>query len=193
MLNIILFGPPGAGKGTQAEKLIERYGLLHISTGEVIRNEIKSGSVLGLQAQKEMEGGKLASDKIVIDIIADYILRNKDSKGTIFDGFPRTTPQAEALDTMLKGINSEVTVMISLEVEDRLLIERLLNRGLTSGRADDMSEEIIQNRINVYKAQTEIVKEYYKKQDKTIEVDGNTGGIEGVAERLAVILDKFVK
>ena len=157
MLNIILFGPPGAGKGTQAEKLIERYGLLHISTGQVIRDEIKKGSPLGKRAEKEMEGGKLASDEIVNDLIADYVDRHKDAKGTIFDGYPRTTAQAETLDGILRGIGSEVTVMISLEVKDEILIERLLNRGLTSGRADDQNAEIIKNRIDVYKAQTEIV------------------------------------
>ena len=193
MVNIILFGPPGAGKGTQAEKLIERYGLLHMSTGEVMRNEIKSKSALGLQAEKEMAGGNLASDELVINIIKDFISKNKDIKGTIFDGFPRTTPQAEALDTMLKGINSDVTVMVSLEVEDDLLVERLLNRGLTSGRADDSNEEIIRNRIKVYKAQTEVVKSFYSKQGKTIEMDGNTGGIDGVAERLIANIDKFIK
>jgi len=193
MVNIILFGPPGAGKGTQAEKLIERYGLLHMSTGEVMRNEIKSKSALGLQAEKEMAGGNLASDELVINIIKDFISKNKDIKGTIFDGFPRTTPQAEALDAMLKGINSEVTVMVSLEVEDDILVERLLNRGLTSGRADDSNEEIIRNRIKVYKAQTEVVKSYYAKQGKTIEMDGNTGGIDGVAERLIANIDKYIK
>lgn len=193
MINLILFGPPGAGKGTQADKLVERYGLLHISTGEVIRNEIKSGSKLGMQAATEMEGGKLASDALVISIIADYIKKNQDAVGTIFDGFPRTTPQAEALDKMLAEVGSQVNVMISLEVEDQILIERLMNRGLTSGRADDSDPKIIQNRIDVYKAQTEIVKKHYGKQGKCIEIDGNTGGIEGVAERLFKEVDKFIQ
>ena len=193
MLNIILFGPPGAGKGTQAEKLIERYGLLHISTGQVIRDEMKKGSALGKRAEKEMEGGKLASDEIVNEIIADYVDHHKDAKGTIFDGYPRTTAQAEALDGILHNIGSEVTVMISLEVMDKILIERLLNRGLTSGRADDQNPEIIQNRIDVYKAQTEIVKEYYRKQGKLIEIEGNTGGIDKVFERICDALDKYIK
>lgn len=183
MLNIVLFGPPGAGKGTQADKLLEKYKILHISTGEVIRNEIKAGSELGIQVQKEMEGGGLASDSVVVSIIGDYIKSNKDSKGAIYDGFPRTTPQAEAFDAMLKQIDEEVTIVLSLEVEDEELITRLLNRGLTSGRADDQNREIIENRIKVYKSQTELVKDHYKKQNKVIEING-IGSVDAIFERL---------
>ena len=191
MLNIVLFGPPGAGKGTQADKLMERYGLLHISTGEVIREQIKAGTELGKRAEKEMEGGALASDEIVINIIADFVDHHKDAKGVIFDGFPRTTPQAEAFDRVLAAEGLDVTMMLSLDVPDRELIERLLLRGKSSGRADDQSEEIIVNRIAVYKKQTEVVKRFYEKQGKYVAVDG-TGGIDVVFGRLCEIIDRYI-
>ncbi len=191
MLNIVLFGPPGAGKGTQADKLMEHYGLLHISTGEVIREQIKAGTELGKRAEKEMEGGALASDEIVIKIIADFVEQHKSAKGVIFDGFPRTTPQAEAFDQVLSEEGLEVTMMLALEVPDQELIERLLLRGKSSGRADDQSEEIIVNRIAVYKKQTEIVKQFYEKQGKFISVDG-TGGIDVVFGRLCDIIDRYI-
>ncbi len=192
MLNIVLFGPPGAGKGTQADKLVEHYGLLHISTGEVIREQVKAGTPLGKQAEKEMAGGALASDELVISIIADYIKKHKDAKGTIFDGFPRTTPQAEAFDRMLTEEGEEVSVMVALSVPDEELIARLLNRGKVSGRADDQSREVIENRIKVYKAQTAIVKDFYEKQNKYVEIDG-MGTIDEIFARLCNVIDKFVK
>lgn len=189
MLNIILFGPPGAGKGTQADLLIEKYNLLHISTGEVIREEIKQGTLLGIEAAKQMEGGNLASDEIVISIIGDFLKTHKNgAKGTIFDGFPRTTPQAEAFDTMLTAIGEKVTFMVSLDVPEEELIARLLNRGKVSGRADDQSREVILNRIKVYKAQTAIVTKFYEAQGKYIEIDG-MGGVEAVHNRLCHIID----
>ena len=178
MLNIVLFGPPGAGKGTQADKLVEHYGLLHISTGEVIREQVKAGTPLGKQAEKEMAGGALASDEL--------------AKGTIFDGFPRTTPQAEAFDRMLTEEGEEVSVMVALSVPDEELIARLLNRGKVSGRADDQSREVIENRIKVYKAQTAIVKDFYEKQNKYVEIDG-MGTIDEIFARLCNVIDKFVK
>lgn len=192
MLNIVLFGPPGAGKGTQAEKIIEKYGLLHISTGEVIRREVQAGTPLGLQAQKEMQGGGLASDEIVISIICDYIKANQGAVGAIFDGFPRTTVQAEAFDKLLSQIGEEVTVMIAMDVPDEELISRLLNRGLTSGRADDQSREVIENRIRVYNAQTAIVKDHYDKLDKYISVDG-IGTVDEVFNRISEAIDKSKK
>lgn len=192
MLNIVLFGPPGAGKGTQAEKIIEKYGLLHISTGEVIRREVQAGTPLGLQAQKEMQGGGLASDEIVISIICDYIKANQGAVGAIFDGFPRTTVQAEAFDKLLSQIGEEVTVMIAMDVPDEELISRLLNRGLTSGRADDQSPEVIENRIRVYNAQTAIVKDHYDKLDKYISVDG-IGTVDEVFNRISEAIDKSKK
>ena len=188
MLNIVLFGPPGAGKGTQADKLKERYNLQHLSTGEVIRRQIEAGTELGLKAQEQMRDGSLASDDIVIGIIDSYIESHGNGAGTIFDGFPRTTPQAEAFDKMLSRHGQEVTAMIALSVPDEEVVARLLNRGKVSGRADDRSEEVIRNRIEVYKAQTEVVKTFYAKQGKYIEVDG-TGDIDEVFGRLCDVID----
>lgn len=183
MFNLVLFGPPGAGKGTQAEKLIEKYGFNHISTGEVIRQEIKKGSALGRSVQQYIESGQLAPDSLVIDIIANYVENNKDAKGNIFDGFPRTTVQAEAFDEIMAKNGTPVNMMLSLEVEDEVLIDRLLSRGKVSGRADDCNEEVIKNRIDVYKAQTAIVADFYKKQNKHKSVNG-VGSIDEIFERL---------
>lgn len=183
MFNLVLFGPPGAGKGTQAEKLIEKYGFNHISTGEVIRQEIKKGSALGRSVQQYIESGQLAPDSLVIDIIANYVENNKDAKGNIFDGFPRTTVQAEAFDEIMAKNGTPVNMMLSLEVEDEVLIDRLLSRGKVSGRADDCNEEVIKNRIDVYKAQTAIVADFYKKQNKHKSING-VGSIDEIFERL---------
>lgn len=191
MLNLILFGPPGAGKGTQADDLIKKYNLLHLSTGDIIRAEVKANTPLGIKVKECIEAGKLADDDIVIEIINNYIQKHKDINGTIFDGFPRTIAQAQALDAMLKNISEEVSIVVSLEVPDNILIERLLNRGLTSGRADDASQEVIQNRIDVYKEQTSAVKGYYAKQNKVSEVNG-VGSIEDIFSRIVSSVDKVL-
>ena len=188
MLNIVLFGPPGAGKGTQAEKLQQKYGILHLSTGEVIRQEMNRGSELGRLAAQQMEGGKLASDELVLGIIENYLQEHRTAPGVIFDGFPRTLPQAEAFDSMLKKIGTQVTVMLALDVPDEVVTERILTRGKTSGRADDQSLETIQNRIAVYKKQTAVVADFYKKQDKFRAVNG-VGTMDKISARLCAAFD----
>lgn len=191
MVNLILFGPPGSGKGTQAEKIIAKYGLSHISTGDIIRKEVMSGSDFGIKAKAIIERGELLPDEHVIAIISKYIASNKDVKGTIFDGFPRTISQSEAIDTMLKEIDSTVTLVLSLEVEDDVLVERILLRGATSGRADDLNEDIIRNRISVYKEQTSAVKGYYETQGKVIEVNG-VGSLEVIFADISKAIDKVL-
>lgn len=192
MFNLVLFGPPGAGKGTQAEKLIKKYGFNHISTGEVIRDQIRKGTELGLSVQSYIEKGLLAPDELVINIIADYIASHKDAKGNIFDGFPRTTVQAEAFDKIMNSNGIPVSVMLSLEVPDEELVKRLLLRGKESGRADDSNESVIRNRINVYKAQTAVVADYYKPQGKFRAVNG-LGTIDEIFDRLCKEIDSLLK
>lgn len=192
MFNIVLFGPPGAGKGTQASKLIEKYGFNHISTGEAIRDEISKGTELGLSVRDYIEAGRLAPDRLVVGIIEDYVERQGVTKGNIFDGFPRTTPQAEAFDVLLEKHGKSIDVMLSLDVEDDELVKRLLLRGKESGRADDASEEVIRNRISVYKAQTAVVASYYKPQGKYRAVDG-LGSVDEVFDRLCKEIDAIMR
>lgn len=191
MINILLFGPPGAGKGTQAAFLVERYGLVELSTGEVIRREMAQNTPLGIEAAKQMEGGNLASDEIVISIVSKYIDEAKGN-GTIFDGFPRTLDQAKALDKMLAEKGDSVTALVSLEVPKDEVIARMKHRAKTSGRSDDASEEIMSNRIDVYEAKTKIVKDHYKGLGKCIEING-TLSIEGVAEEIKTALADIIK
>ena len=148
MLNIVLFGPPGAGKGTQSEMLIEKYNLKHLSTGDILRAEIANQTKLGLEAKKSMDKGLLVSDKVVIGMIGSQLEKHRESNGFIFDGFPRTTEQALALDDLLSNMQIKIKAMIALEVDDNELIRRLLERGKNSGRSDDQSEEIISNKLN---------------------------------------------
>ena len=192
MFNLVLFGPPGAGKGTQAEKLIEKYGFNHISTGEVIREQIRKGTELGRSVQSYIEKGQLAPDGLVIDIIADYVAKHKDAKGNIFDGFPRTTVQAKAFDEIMEKNGTPVSVMLSLEVPDEELVKRLLLRGKESGRADDSNEGVIRDRIDVYKAQTAVVADHYTPQGKHRAVNG-LGTIDEIFGRLCQEIESLNK
>lgn len=188
MLNIVLFGPPGAGKGTQSERLIERYGLIHLSTGDIFRYHLKNETELGKLAQTFMDQGHLVPDEVTINMLKDEVLKQSDPKGFIFDGFPRTNPQAHALDTLLKELNTSITVMLGLEVEEKELKARLTNRAISSGRADDADPEIIANRIAVYNRETAPVKEFYAAQDKYMAIDG-IGTIDSITERLYSAID----
>ncbi|MGF7216695.1 adenylate kinase [Spirosoma lacussanchae] len=172
MLNLVLFGPPGAGKGTQSEKLIQKYNLVHLSTGDLLRSQIAAGTELGMRAKQLMDQGLLVPDEVVIGMI-DYKLReNQEAAGFIFDGFPRTVPQAQALDQLLAQYNTQITTMIALVVDDAELIRRLLKRGETSGRPDDRDETTARRRVSVYNSETAPVADYYNQQQKYIAVDG---------------------
>ena len=188
MLNIILFGAPGCGKGTQAALIKEKYNINHISTGEVIRGEIMSGTELGKSMQSYIEAGQLAPDSIVIGMIRNYMHEHKDASGNIFDGFPRTTAQAVAFDEILAADGESVSVMIYMDVPEEELVKRILLRGKDSGRADDASEDVIRNRIEVYRAQTEIVASHYAKQNKYVAVDG-VGSLDEVFGRICSAID----
>ena len=190
MINIVLFGPPGAGKGTQANFLKDKYNLVHISTGDVFRYNIKNETALGTLAKSYMDRGQLVPDEVTIDILNAEVEKNADANGFIFDGFPRTNAQAEALDTMLDTKDSQINAMVALEVDDEVLVGRLLERGKTSGRPDDADEGIIRNRIKEYYDKTAILKDYYSAQDKYYGVDG-VGSIEEITERLSEVLDRL--
>lgn len=188
MLNLVLFGPPGAGKGTQSEKLIAKYQLVHLSTGDILRNEIKNQTALGLEAKKLMDAGILVPDEVVIGMIGNKLEENKNAKGFIFDGFPRTTAQAQALDKLLEGKNTSVTMMLALEVDNEELTKRLLLRGKDSGRADDSDESIIRNRIAEYNKKTAPLKDYYSAQGKFHAVNG-IGSIDEIFTALCRLID----
>jgi adenylate kinase len=183
MLNLVLFGPPGAGKGTQSERLIKKYNLVHLSTGDILRSEIAGGTALGLEAKKLMDQGILVPDEVVIGMIRSKLEQNKGAQGFIFDGFPRTTAQAQALDRLLEEMGASIGMMLALEVDDEELTRRLLSRGKDSGRADDQNEDIIRNRIKEYNNKTAPLKEYYSKQGKFHAVQG-TGEIDEIFSSL---------
>lgn len=191
MFNLILFGPPGSGKGTQSEKLIEKYGLKHLSTGDLLRSEIAAQTPLGLEAKKLMDKGQLVPDEVVIGMISTALDTNPQAKGFLFDGFPRTVAQAEALDKLLKLKNTQINVMISLLVAEEELVKRLLNRGLTSGRSDDTNEEVIRARIVEYRNKTSVVADYYKKFDKFSEVKGE-GSIDEIFDSISAVIDEHL-
>jgi len=171
MFNLVLFGPPGSGKGTQSENIISKFGLLHVSTGDLLRAEKKAETPLGLEAKRFMDNGELVPDEVVIGMISSKIDANPDAKGFIFDGFPRTVAQAEALDNLLSFKNNPINLVVSLQVKEEELIKRLLERGKESGRVDD-NEEVITKRIKVYHQETSPVAEFYKEQEKLVTVEG---------------------
>jgi adenylate kinase len=183
MLNIVLFGPPGAGKGTQSEKLIEKFQLIHLSTGDLLRSEIAQQTELGMQAKLLMDKGELVPDAVVIGMIRSKLEHNQQANGFIFDGFPRTAAQAEALDNLLSEKNTSINCMLALEVDNEELTKRLLLRGQDSGRADDQNEEIIRNRIKEYNNKTAPLKEFYSAQNKFHAVNG-IGSIDEIFNAL---------
>jgi len=191
MLNIVLFGPPGAGKGTQAEFLIKNFGLIHISTGDLLRNEIANKTELGIKAKVLMDKGNLVPDEVVEGMIKNQLTAHSDAKGFIFDGFPRTAAQAKVLDELLKGINSAVTAMVALEVEKQELISRILNRGKSSGRADDQNVSTIENRVSVYNEKTAPLKNYYDAKKKYYGIHG-MGSVKEISDRINKTLKELV-
>lgn len=188
MLNIVLFGPPGAGKGTQSEKLIAKYQLVHLSTGDIFRANIKGATELGTLAKSYMDKGKLVPDEVTIRMLESEVNKNPSSRGFIFDGFPRTKAQAEALDNLLKSKSTSITLMLALEVEEAELKKRLLLRGKDSGRADDQNPEVIQKRIDVYNNETSPVKDFYTSQGKYKGING-IGEIEEIFNLLCKEVD----
>jgi adenylate kinase len=189
MLNIILFGPPGAGKGTQSENLVQEYELVHLSTGDIFRSNIKGGTELGNLAKSYMDKGELVPDNVTIGMLRAEVNKSQNANGFIFDGFPRTVAQAEALDEFLESKDEEITVMLALEVEEEELKTRLMQRAKTSGRPDDANPEVIQKRINVYQKETAPVAEHYRKPGKFKGVNG-VGSIDEIAERLFTAIEE---
>ena len=191
MLNLVLFGPPGAGKGTQAARLVEKYHLVHLSTGDIFRSNIKEGTDLGLLAKSYIDKGALVPDEVTIGMLEAEVNSNSSAKGFIFDGFPRTSAQAEALDVFLSSKGTEVSSMLALEVDENELIKRLLERGKSSGRADDQDAGIIKNRIQVYENETAVLKTYYANQNKFFGIEG-VGSIESITLGLCKAIDTLV-
>ncbi|MFC0517024.1 adenylate kinase [Mucilaginibacter angelicae] len=192
MLNLVLFGPPGAGKGTQSKKLIEKYDLIHLSTGDLLRSEKAQRTPLGLEAEKLMDNGHLVPDEVVIGMISNKLDANKTAKGFIFDGFPRTVAQAEALDQLLESKQSAISGMIALEVGDDELERRLLERGKESGRPDDANPEVIRKRIKEYNDKTAPVAGFYQKQDKFTSVNG-VGSVDEIFAAIVDVIESYKK
>jgi adenylate kinase len=183
MFNLILFGPPGAGKGTQSEYVIEKFGLIHLSTGDILRSEVAAKTPLGIKAKELMDQGNLVGDDVVIGMIRSKLEKNIDAKGFIFDGFPRTKAQAEALDNLVSELGTSINLLVALEVDEIELTNRLLKRGLDSGRADDQNEGIIKNRITEYNNKTLPIVDHYKQQGKYEGIKG-VGTIEDIFNRI---------
>lgn len=192
MFNLILFGPPGCGKGTQSDKIVEKYGLVHLSTGNLLRQEIKDKTALGLEAKSFIDKGQLVPDEVVIGMVDTYFDQHNGARGFLFDGFPRTVAQAKALDRLLEFKKTEIGKVLILNVDEEELIKRLVLRGKTSGRSDDADESVQRNRQAVYKNETLPVADYYIKQKKVAMIDG-MGTIEEIFGRLATHIDKKIK
>lgn len=190
MINLILFGPPGSGKGTQAVKLVERYNLVHISTGDLFRYEMGNNTPLGIKAKEFMAKGELVPDEVTIGMLRNKVEAHPDAKGFIFDGFPRTIPQAAALDALLQSMQEHITGLISLHVEDEEIVRRIVLRGQSSGRPDDTDESVIRKRIDVYKETTTPVYDYYAQMHRSHTVEG-VGSIETIFERLCKVIDEI--
>lgn len=190
MINLILFGPPGSGKGTQAQKLIEKYKLIHISTGDLFRYEMGNDTPLGREAKSYISKGELVPDAVTIGMLRNKVEKHPEAQGFIFDGFPRTIAQAIALDELLVEKNTSVTALIALEVDDQEIVERIMLRGATSGRSDDLDENIVRNRIEVYKNETSPVFDFYAGQGKSQRVKG-VGEIEEIFGRLSDAIDRM--
>ena len=192
MVNIILFGPPGSGKGTQSANLISKFGLIHLSTGDLLRSEIEGKTPLGLEAKKVMDQGILVPDEVVIGMISSKLDANQEARGFIFDGFPRTTAQAEALDKLLSLKKTAISNVLALEVPEDELIARLLNRGITSGRSDDANEEVIRARIVEYHNKTAPVADHYAKYGKFKKIKGE-GSVDEIFDRLSKEIESLVE
>jgi len=191
MINLVLFGKPGAGKGTQAEFLKTKYQLFHISTGDLFRHHISNKTALGILAQSYMDQGDLVPDQVTIDMLKDAVESHPQAKGFIFDGFPRTTKQAEALDAFLREKSMQISATLALEADDDVLVERLINRGKTSGRADDQDEQKIRNRFDEYNNKTAPLRAFYEGQGKFHSVDG-IGSIDEITQRLTALIDGLI-
>ena len=189
MFNLILFGPPGSGKGTQSEKLVEKYGLFHLSTGNLLREEISNKTPLGIEAKKFMDHGQLVPDEVVIGMVDSFFDKHKKAPGFLFDGFPRTVAQASALDKLLALKKTEIAIVLALDVTEDELVKRLLNRGKTSGRSDDTNEEVIRKRFAVYTNETTPVADYYKKAKKFKTIAGE-GDVNEIFAALRQAIDK---
>ena len=190
MLNLILFGPPGSGKGTQAERLEEAYNLVHISTGELFRSEMEAGTELGIQANGYMSRGELVPDEVTIGMLRNKMMAHEDAEGFIFDGFPRTTPQAEALDQLLAGMGQQVDALIMLDVPEDEIVKRILLRGKDSNRPDDNDPEVIRNRFQVYQSKTAPIYSYYDSKQRAFKISG-IGTIDDIFHHLCDTIDSL--
>jgi adenylate kinase len=192
MFNLILFGPPGSGKGTQSERLVDKYGLVHLSTGNLLREEIAQKTPLGIEAKSFMDKGQLVPDEVVIGMVDSYFDKHKEARGFLFDGFPRTVAQAIALDKLLELKRTEIAAVVALDVSEEELVKRLLKRGETSGRSDDNNEDVIRKRFSVYSNETTPVAEHYRKARKFQSIKGE-GSIDQIFMSISEAVDKKMK